>query len=144
LFWWAELGRLGLPFDFFDTDHAAAVQRTDQDYVDLLRRHQLSVSLTRRSSGVGILCARTIEIPLAGSCLLEEDCLDTRHFLTPGVHYLPFRTIADLAELIPRLLGDHATRERVTAAGQAWVTRYFTGDYFWSEVLARLGDAPSG
>ena len=139
LFWWAELGRLGLPFDFHETNHASADQRTDQDYADLLRRYQVSVSLTRRSSGIGILCGRTIDIPIAGSCLLEEDCLDTRHFLTPGAHYLPFRTIADLADLMPRLLRDHAYRERLTAAGQAWVTKYFTGDYFWSEVLARLG-----
>ena len=27
---------------------------------------------------------------------------------------------------------------RATEAGHAWVTRYFTGDYFWSDILTRL------
>ena len=142
LFWWVELACTELPFDFRETDHSSPVQRSDRDYADLLRRHQISISLTRRSSGMGILCGRTIDVPLAGSCLLEEDCLDTRHFMTPGVHYQPFRTIADLTELIPRLLSDHAYRERLTDAGHAWVTKYFTGDWFWAEILERLAPAP--
>ena len=50
------------------------------------------------------------------------------------MHYLPFRSIADLTDLIPRLLRDHAYRQRVTDAGHAWVTKYFTGDWFWSEI----------
>jgi hypothetical protein len=51
---------------------------------------------------------------------------------------VPFRTLADVIELIPALLADPAYRAHLAAAGQAWAATYFTGDCFWAGVLQHL------
>jgi hypothetical protein len=141
LFWWAELGRSGVPVDFLETDHAAAAPRPDIEYANLLCEYLAAVNFTRRTNGVPILTGRTIDTLLAGGLLLEEDSVDTRHFFQPGVHYLPFLTLGDLADAIPRLQADPDHRARMAAAGHAWATRYFSGDYFWAALLDRLQPA---
>ncbi len=58
--------------------------------------------------------------------------------MAPGEHYETFRTLDELAGLTAALLADPARRRRIAAAGQAWANRYYTGDYFWTAILARL------
>jgi glycosyl transferase family 1 len=77
-------------------------------------------------------------VPLSGGALLEQDSIDSAYFLTPGEHYEPFATIDDLSAQLDRLLGDPARCARLAAAGRAWVTRHFTGDYFWAGLIRRL------
>ena len=138
LVWWAETARAGLPVDFVEARVDAAEQISDLDYVNLLRAYQVSVNFTMRPTGVRILTGRAIEVPLAGGVLLEEDSLDTRYFMTPGAHYVPYETLPDLAAILPDLLRDDARRRELAAAGQAWATKYLTGDYFWAGLLHRL------
>jgi hypothetical protein len=140
LVWWSEGTRAGLPLDFIEARHDAAEQHSDLDYVNLLRRYQLSVNFTLRPTGVRILTARSIEVPLAGGVLVEEDNADTRYFMMPDAHYAPFETLPDLAALLPELLADATRRQRLAAAGHAWATTYFTGDHFWTGLLRRLYD----
>ncbi len=64
---------------------------TPERYANLLRESPVTVNLSRRATGVGIITARTIEALSVGGVLLEEDSFDTRYFLTPGVHYMPSR-----------------------------------------------------
>ncbi|MBV8167814.1 MAG: glycosyltransferase family 1 protein, partial [Alphaproteobacteria bacterium] len=139
LAWWAEAVRAGVPLDVFLADHGGAVQRSDLDYVNLLHGYQLSVNLTRRHTGIRILTGRSIETPLSGGLLLEEDSEDTRYFLTPGTHYEPFDTLGQLVARVPELLAEPAHCRKVAAAGEAWVKRWFSGDCFWAGVLDRLG-----
>jgi len=142
LAWWAETSRRALPVDFFESRHVEDAPRSDQDYIDLFAGHQLSLSFTRRAGGPRIITGRTLDIPLAGGVLVEESSIDTNFFLKPGVHYVPFETLDDLAALIPALLADPAWRARVRAAGQRWAETYFTGDYFWAGLLHRLAELP--
>jgi hypothetical protein len=113
--------------------------RSAEDYSNLLTERQLIVNLTRRSTGVHIVTGRSLEVPALGGVLLEENCFDTRYFLKPGVHYVPFETFTDLRELIPWLIENQEYRQRLAAAGQAWVRRHFSGDWFWAGLLDRLG-----
>jgi len=138
LAWWAEIARRGLPIDFFETRHLEGAPRSDQDYVDLFARHQLALGFARRAGGPKIITGRTLDIPLLGGVLLEESSSNTAFFLQPGVHYVPFETLDDLAALIPALLADGERRARIRAAGQRWVQTYFTGDYFWAGLLRKL------
>jgi hypothetical protein len=138
LAWWAEAARHDLPVDFFETIHTGGEPRSDQTYVDLQVQHQLALNFTRRVNGPKIMTARSLEIPLAGGLLLEENSPNSEFFLTPNVHYVPFESIHDLAALLPALLADPARRERIRTAGQRWVQTYFTGDYFWAGLLHRL------
>ena len=138
LVWWAEAGARGLPIAFHETDPAAPAARSDAAFADLHRAHQLCVNFTRRTGGGPILTPRTIQTLLAGGVLLEERSRNSAHFLTPGVHYLEFSAIADLATTLQRLIGDPERRARLAATGQAWARRYFTGDYFWAGVLDRV------
>jgi hypothetical protein len=138
LVWWAEGARAALPLDFIETRHDAAAQRSDLDYVNLLRAYRLSVNFTLRPTGARILTGRTLEVPLAGGVLVEEDSADARYFMTPGVHYVPFETLPDLADMLTALLPDTARRRQLAAAGHGWVTTYFTGDHFWAGLLGRL------
>jgi hypothetical protein len=96
------------------------------------------VNWTRRHTGVRIITGRSIETPLSGGLLLEEDSVDTRYFLTPGVHYEPFDTLADLRARVAALLADPVHCRHVAAAGEAWVKRYFSGDHFWAGLMDRL------
>jgi hypothetical protein len=136
--WWAECARIGIPLDVFLTDHAAADQRSDQDYVNLLCGYQVSVNFTRRHTGVRIATGRSIETPLAGGLLVEEDSVDTRYFMKPGAHYVAFDNLTELKEATTALLADPALRQRIARDGQAWVEKYFTGDHFWAGLLQRL------
>jgi hypothetical protein len=144
--WWAEAGNLGLPIDFVtwlpgghpDADPESGGQFSDTDFVNALHSYRLSINFTRRSSGVKILTGKTVEIPMAGGCLLEEHSVDAAYFLKPGIHYLPFATLADLAAAIETLLDDEPRRLRMVDASQRWVNQYFSGDYFWAGLLARL------
>ena len=138
LVWWAEAARAGLPLDFIETRHDAAAQRSDLDYVNLLRRYAVSVNFTLRPTGARILTGRALEVPLAGGVLVEEDNPDTRYFLRAGIDFVPFETLPDLAALLPALLADAPRRRALAAEGHAWVSRYFTGDYFWTGLLRRL------
>jgi hypothetical protein len=143
LAWWAEVARAGLPLDVHLTDHFAADRRSEQDYVNLLHGYQVSVNFTRRHTGIRIATARVFETMLSGGVLLEEDSVDTRTFLKPGAHYVPFNSLAALQTAAAALLTDPALRRRIARDGQAWVKRYFTGDHFWAGLLDRLAIVPT-
>ncbi|MBV8170058.1 MAG: glycosyltransferase family 1 protein [Alphaproteobacteria bacterium] len=137
--WWAEGADAGLPLDFHETAFAGDGMLSPEAYANLLCAHQITVNLTRRTSGVKIITGRTLEVLSVGGMLLEEDSLDTRYFLQPGRHYLPFETWTDLSELIPWLLERPDVRQRIARDGQDWVERHFRGDWFWAGMLERLG-----
>ena len=136
--WWAECGRAGMPFDFIETIHDRTVELTDVEYVNVLRRHQLSTTLAMRNTGQRIFTGRVLDVPLAGGVLLEERTRDTPYFLKPGVHYAAFETLADLQDLIPELLADAPRRRRMSADSRAWVQRYYTGDCYWAWILNKF------
>lgn len=136
--WRAEIGKRGLPFDFLESDHQAAVLRSDQDYANRFHEYQLSVNITRRSNGVRILLGRSIDIPLSEGVLLEEASPNSAYFLAPGIHYEPFTTLDELQGLIDDLLRSETRRRSLAREGNRWVTEHFTGDRFWAGLLARL------
>jgi hypothetical protein len=138
LVWWAESGARALPIDFHVATQTRAQQMSDLDYVRLLGRHGFALNFTRRATGVRTMTARTIEVPLCGGVLVEENSGDTPYFLAPGSHYARFETLDDLAAVADRLLSDEPRRRRMAADAQAWVSRYYAGDYFWTGILARL------
>ena len=140
LVWWVEAGKRGIPFDFHESDHTAAVLRSDQDYANLLHQYQVSVNFTRRSNGSRILTARTIETLLCEGVLAEEASDNTAYFLAPGSHYEPFTTIDEFAGLVDDLLRSEARRRRLSREGHQWVQAYFSGDRFWAGLFARLFD----
>jgi hypothetical protein len=136
--WWAEFGLRDLPVDVVETSFFGDEQLSAQRYSDVLCEHQLVVNITRRLHGVPIVTGRSMETLLAGGVLVEENSVDTRYFLRPGIDYLPFETWTDLTELVPALLGDPARRRRLAESGRRWVERHFTGDWFWAGLLDRL------
>lgn len=141
--WWTETARLGVPLDFvitlpWQTDHLNQPPVTDIEYSNLLGGHQLAVNLTQRLGGAGTLTGRLFEAMLVGGVVLEEASVDAAYFFQPGVHYMPFASLADLATLIERLLADQARRDSLAEAGQSFASRYFTGTQFWAELLGRL------
>ncbi|MBI3517543.1 MAG: glycosyltransferase family 1 protein [Proteobacteria bacterium] len=139
LAWWVETQRAGLPIDFIETFQTSPELASDRAYMETLRSHQLSINLTRRATGATILTGRTIETMLAGGVLVEEDSVDTRYFFKPGIHFMPFKTLADLREITAALLDDPARRHALAAEGHRWAAKYCTGTYFWAAVLAHLG-----
>ena len=138
LVWWAECACAGVPLDFIEANVHAAEQISDLQYANHLRAHQVSINFTQRPTGARILTGRAIETPLVGGVLVEEDGPDTRYFMTPGVHYVPYETLPDLCTIVPALLADADRRRQLAVAGQAWATRYFTGDHFWAGMMHRL------
>jgi len=144
--WWAEAMKRGLPIDFVSwlpgenpqADPEAGYQFSDTDFINALHGYRMSINFTRRATGAKILTGKTVEIPMAGGCLLEEHSVDAAYILKPGIHYLPFTSFADLEAAIETLLNDEPRRLRMVEAGQAWVMRYFSGDYFWAGLLTRL------
>ena len=142
LVWWTELPFHDVPIDFVETDHMATRQLSDEAFLGMFQRYQLSINFTKRGNGSRMMVARSIQIPLAGGVLVEEDCYDTRYFMTPGVHFVPFKTMADLTEIVPALLRDAAYRAELAAGARTWATTYFSGDCYWAGVLQRLERTP--
>ena len=138
LIWWAAAGQSKLPIEVIETAVEGELKLTPERYADLLRESRFIINLSRRATGVSIITGRTIEALSAGGVLVEEDSFDTRYFLTPGIHYMPFLTWTDLCELVPMLLGDADRRRRLARDGQRWVQRHFSGDWYWAGLLDRL------
>lgn len=138
LVWWAESGVRGLPIDFRVTTGSRTEQMSDADYVRLLAERAFALNFTHRGTGARTLTARSIEVPLCGGVLVEEQSDDTPYFMVPGVHYAPFETLDDLAAVADGLLSDAPRRRRMAADARAWVRRYYDGDYFWTGILTRL------
>ncbi|MBV8168059.1 MAG: glycosyltransferase family 1 protein, partial [Alphaproteobacteria bacterium] len=140
--WCAEIVRAGLPVDL----QVAAPKnpRSDSAYAEALASYAVTVNLTARSNGDRVFTLRTVEAPWFGSVLLEEDSDDTRYFLRPYEHYVPFATFDELAGRLDVLLTDEARRARLRRDGAAWVQRHFGALPFWSRLWRQLhGDAPA-
>jgi hypothetical protein len=141
--WWAEAAGQGLPIDFvvtlpWQTAHLNHPPISDTAYSNLLVGHQFVLNLTQRLGETCILTGRTIEALLAGSVLLEENSVDSAYFFQPGLHYMPFESLADLRVLIERLLTQPERCRALADAGRQWAARYCSGEVFWAELFARL------
>jgi hypothetical protein len=139
LVWCAEIARAGLPVDVHLTTHGSL--RTPAAYAQLLADYAVSLNLVTRINGERIATGRAIEAPFVGSVLLEEASDDTAYFLRPYEHYMPFASFAELTDRLRLLLEDTPLRERIAAAGGAWVRRNFGALHFWARLFHALYDA---
>jgi hypothetical protein len=137
--WCAEIVRAQLPVDLQLVPPKEP--RSASAYAEALAAYAVTVNLTARSSGDRVFTLRTVEAPWFGSLLLEEDSDDTRYFMRPFEHYVPFATFAELEGRLRRLLSDAASRTRITRAGTAWVQQQFGALPFWARLLRQLHDA---
>lgn len=140
--WCAEIVRAGLPVDLQLA--APDKPRSAAAYAEALAGYAVTVNLTARSSGDRVFTLRTVEAPWFGSLLLEEDSDDTRYFMRPFEHYVPFATFDELAGRLDILLNDEPRRLRIARAGTAWVHDKFGARPFWARLLRQLhGDGPA-
>jgi len=141
LVWWAEIGRLGLPVDLFPTVSQAA--RAPTQYAELMGRYALAINLTTRANGRRILTNRTIEAPVFGALLLEEETADTAYFMRPFEHYVPFADLAELTARLSELINDPTLRARIARAGTGWARRHFGALHFWARLCWHLERIPA-
>ncbi|MBV8166270.1 MAG: glycosyltransferase family 1 protein, partial [Alphaproteobacteria bacterium] len=136
LAWCAEIACAGLPVDVHLTTHSNL--HSVEAYTQLLADYAVSVNLVARINGERIATGRAIEAPFVGSLLLEEASDDTAYFLRPYEHYVPFASFAELSARLRLLLDDAPLRDRIAAAGTAWVRRHFGALHFWARLFHSL------
>lgn len=88
------------------------------------------------------LKGRTIEGPIAGSVLVSDETLLTSRFLTPGLDYIPFKSLGDLKHSISRILNNQEELALMAERSHTKCVDLFVGARWWRRIdaqLARLG-----
>lgn len=102
-FWQVGLGQSALPVDFKANTLAVdglSVRDSYREYLKGIASNRYGLSLAMRQTGERILTGRCFETMLAGSLLIQEETPDLDYFITRGEHYLAFRSVGELLELI--------------------------------------------
>ena len=95
--------RLPRPFEYVVTGHSddeTSVERSMADYLHRLSARRGCLNFNRRRTGASILVGRTSDVLRAGRLLIEERSETLDRYLAPGVHYLPFANLGELADAI--------------------------------------------
>jgi spore maturation protein CgeB len=114
--------------------------------VDIFRASRISLNFAGASVRRGItrrrvlqLKARPFEIAACGGFVLTENTPDLADWLTPGLHVATFDSDSTLAAQVARYLRHVDDRDRIAAAGCAFVRERHTYQQRFEEVFAAMG-----
>lgn len=139
--WLMEMRRRGIPIEAVTGyPFSAEPYRTIPRFADFLAGCKASLCICGRNSEESAIPGRVWEGIFAGSVLLEDDTLHLRHFLTPFAHYVPFRSIDELAYYAGFLARRDDVRESIAAHALAFVRDSYPATRIWRAVLETAAD----
>jgi hypothetical protein len=103
-------------------------------YLAKLLRSRACLNLTMRATGQRIVIGRAFDILKGGRLLVQEYAADVRPYLTPGEHFLEFRSFEELAELNENL-GAADSYADVQRHGVDYYRRHYSDDAIVRHVL---------
>jgi len=92
------------------------------------------------SNPVKALTGRAWQAIASGALLLEEDNEPIKHYFTPYVHYVPFKTVSDLEFLINFFVKNAKYRERISQAGLEYYNEHYNSSKTWWRIINHLFD----
>jgi hypothetical protein len=108
---------------------------TIDDYAATMRRSRIVINLTRRYDGSFGVTGRVWQGLHCGALVLEEHTPLTEAYFNPYVHYVPFRSGAELERLL-RFFHEHPDRaERIGKAAAAFVASEYSTKRVWGDIL---------
>jgi len=138
--WFLAMEDAGIDYQLFLTSpvhREGMLTLTDTQYAELLGRINTSIQFSSRNENTKILCGRVWESMLAGCALIEEENIETKHFLVPYLHYIPFSSTKDLAEVVKCLTENPEERSALALRGRDWVSNICSGARIWGYMLLK-------
>ncbi|MBF0614151.1 MAG: glycosyltransferase family 1 protein [Magnetococcales bacterium] len=95
-------------------------------YIQNLQNATCCINFSMRSNQARIITHRCFEILLSGALLIQELTPDLDLFLTAGVHYLEFTTMADLAAIVRFITNHPEEAEKIRQQGYAFACERYS------------------
>jgi flavin-binding protein dodecin len=134
--WLMEMRRRGIPIDVVTGfPFSPEAYRTIDGFAGFLASCKVSLCICGRNSEEAAIPARIWEGIFAKSVLLEDDTPHVRHLLTPFAHYVPFRTIDELAFYADFLARRDDIREVIATHALEFVREAYPAVRIWHAVL---------
>jgi hypothetical protein len=121
----------GLPIDWHLSSHGGdGLEPLDSHaaYLARLAACRASLNLSMRPTLARIATDRTIEVPLTGGLLVQEDAEDLDHYLVAGEHYLRFGSFAELRGLVRLIETEPEIVQAIRHAGHRFVAARYADD----------------
>lgn len=104
------------------------------DYARLLCKSRMTLQFSARNHEARIAGGRVSEALLARALLLDEANPDSPQCLIPYLHYIPFESMQDLIAALTYFETHPDERERVAAAGAAFIRKVYDPTRIWRAV----------
>lgn len=117
--------RIGFSRSDYTNDHRDVTASLDS-YIDRLTATPACLNLSRRVGKLGITTSRVFDVMHFGRLLVEESCLDTRHYFVPGEHYLEVDSYQDLTDVAARLAAREPRLFDIVSEGAAYHRRRYS------------------
>ncbi len=110
------------------------------EYARILRRSRMVLNFSSRGRNVKIMTGRAWQTLQAGTLLLEEENEQTRYYMVPFVHYVPFENAAQLALQIEFFHKNPEFAGTIGQAAAAFCAKHYNSAAIWNRIL----DAAAG
>lgn len=121
----------------------ASIAFNHDTYEKYTRTSKVIVNFSSRnynSNPVKALTGRAWQAIASGALLLEEDNEPIKHYFTPYVHYVPFKTVPDLEFLINFFVKNAEYRDLISQAGFRYCNEHYNSSKTWWRIINHLFD----
>jgi tetratricopeptide (TPR) repeat protein len=105
-------------------------------YANLLGRAMGILNVSRHGYDVHLITGRVWETVAAGTCLVEQDNPETARALTPYRHFLPWRSVNDIAQVAHFIQRHPEIVDLIGREAHDWVGQHFGNRQFWRTLAA--------
>lgn len=95
-------------------------------YIERLMATPACLNFGRRIAPQSITTGRVFDVTHFGRLLVEETCLDTRHYFMPNEHYLEIVSYQDLVEIASRLAARDPRLIEIARAGREYHRQHYS------------------
>ena len=109
--------------------------KNDAEYASFLCKFRVNINFSTRNDLKKITTGRVWESLLAETVLLEEDNEQTRFYLTPFFHYIPYTSFYELEIALKYLESNTINGQIIANNGFNLASSYFHPDIIWGNVF---------
>ncbi|RAU20994.1 hypothetical protein CU669_15525 [Paramagnetospirillum kuznetsovii] len=105
-------------------------------YLSLLGRSRATLNISAHTHDEHLVTGRVWESIAMETLLVEQDNPATASYFTPWRHYLPWRSVDDIAHICRFVERNPAEVAAVAAEAHAWAARHYSAERFWRGLMA--------
>lgn len=140
--WFFGIQRFRIPVQLFLTAHErnrSPGGDSIESYARFISRMKIVVNFAARTPWSSLVTGRVWESMHAGALLLEEDNSETSKYFVPFVHYVPFKSLAEVHAYLSFFERHDEARCTIVQAAQKLMDRAYSKTRIWSEILNAAG-----